>query len=83
MRLLLCYFLSSSYRTSAASYTYHLFLAILILCSSIQVTFSRFVVCPTTGPLYLPKRDIYRVRSSASSFNLQTGKFTLLGFLYS
>jgi hypothetical protein len=59
-------------------YTYHLFSAILILCSSIQVTFRRFVFCPTTGPLSFPKRVIYRVRSSVSSFSLQTGIFTLL-----
>jgi len=58
--------------------THHSFSAILIRCSSIQATFSPSIVCPTTGPLSLRKRVIHRVRSRASSFNLQTGKFTLL-----
>jgi hypothetical protein len=82
MRLFLYYSISSSYWITAAPYTYHLFSVIMILCSSIQVTFSRFVLCPRTGLLSLPKRVIYRVRSSASSFSLQTGKFTLLRLLY-
>jgi hypothetical protein len=40
-------------------------------------TFIHSVVCLTTGPQPLPKRVLHRVRSNASSFNLQYLLFSL------
>ena len=48
------------------------------MCTAPTRDFIHSAVCRTTGPQRLPKRFLYRVRSSASSFNLEHPFFFLL-----